>query len=207
MLGKIKKRAAQLGMFGVSKCIFKKIHFSILSSIFKFDKWHATAPYECRPYKSQVVDIGNSLNVQRVVEIGCGLGEIVARISVDERFGIDADPRVIQAARFLFKDKVLFSTASLEDAIYCLPNAPINDGLLLMINWIHNVKWEDLHNVVSELIKKQSIKYILVDGILPTMSGYQFQFSEKNFRQWGTIEKTFRAKDNVRNFYLIRVTK
>jgi hypothetical protein len=78
---------------------------------------------------------------------------------------------------------------------------------LLMINWIHNVKWEDLHNVVSELIKKQSIKYILVDGILPNMSGYQFQFSEKNFRQWGTIEKTFRAKDNVRNFYLIRVTK
>ena len=41
----------------------------------------------CRPYKREVVDIVNSLRPNSVVEVGCGLGEIVGRACARERFG------------------------------------------------------------------------------------------------------------------------
>src|SRR4051812_17445146 len=86
---------------GKVRCKADRAWLSCVGRMFELDPWHANAPYSCRPYKKSVVDLVNSLKPERVVEIGCGLGEILVRIQARHRFGLDTDADVIRAARFL----------------------------------------------------------------------------------------------------------
>src|SRR5882724_2411371 len=60
------------------RCLFERAWLRTIRRVFRFDEWHANAPYACRPYKKSVVDLANSLRPNTVVEVGCGLGEILS---------------------------------------------------------------------------------------------------------------------------------
>jgi SAM-dependent methyltransferase len=149
-------------LLGVLRCRLDRAWLSGLRRVFHFDAWHASAPYSCRPYKAEVVALANSLKPASVVEVGCGLGDILSRVSARARYGFDADARVIRAARFLHPRGVhwihgeaagVARALLLEGSIDCM----------IMVNWIHNLSAEELAGVVLPLLPR--IRYLIVDAI------------------------------------------
>lgn len=130
--------------------------------MFGFDSWHADAPYACRPYKRRVVELANSLRPHTVVEVGCGLGDIVSRVKAQLRYGLDLDTRVIKAARFLHPGGVDWITGTAPELDERMSSFNFID-CLIMVNWIHNVSTEDLAARLLPLLTKT--RYLILDSV------------------------------------------
>lgn len=135
-----------------------------LCCVFHFDAWHAGAPYSCRAYKSQVVALANSVSPGIVVEIGCGLGDILSRIDADERIGADIDAGVIRAARVLHPFGATWIHGDASAAVRFLPEGKTVDCLIL-VNWIHGLSAEVLGDMLAPLLRRTG--YLIVDAINP----------------------------------------
>jgi trans-aconitate methyltransferase len=144
-----------------------------LQLVFNFDAWHANAPYTCRPYKRKVVELVNSLSPDTAVEVGCGLGEILSRVTASERFGFDQDGAVIRAARFLHWGDVHWIHADLAAVALSLPEGRRID-CLIMVNWIHNLSPEQLGASLLPLLPR--IGWLILDAIdRDGPASYQFK--------------------------------
>ena len=89
---------------GLAWCILCKPQSFILNFIriiFKFDRWHSDNGFYCRPYKKHVADFVSSLNPMCVVEVGCGLGDIISSIRCRNHIGIELDSIAINAAKLI----------------------------------------------------------------------------------------------------------
>jgi SAM-dependent methyltransferase len=144
------------------RCRVARLWLGVLQRVFQFDAWHSNSPYSCRPYKRVVVGIVNSLQPKSVVEVGCGLGEILSRTSARERFGFDSDPAVIRAARFLHPRGTRWVAADASDVRELLPREHDID-CLVMINWIHSLRPDQLAECVLPLLAR--VRYVLLDAI------------------------------------------
>ena len=69
------------------------------------------------------MDLVNALTPERVVEVGCGLGDILSRIEARDRFGLDEDANVIRAARFLHGGRYIGSRVSWRTSSACCRQA------------------------------------------------------------------------------------
>lgn len=188
-----------------ARCWLDRRALGILQSVFHFDTWHAAAPYSCRPYKKAVVGLIDSVHPRRVVEVGCGLGDIVSRVTAPERYGIDTDARVIRAARFLHPRGVRWihgdCTAvgrdiSLSQDIDCL----------VMVNWIHNLSPEELAKLVGPLLPK--LRYLVLDAIDPQgPASYRFKHDFGFLADRTRRISTVRAVNEPRSFLLLQVIR
>jgi len=144
------------------RCRCERLWLRGLRLVFRFDAWHASAPYSCRPYKSKVVELVNALAPATAVEVGCGLGEILSRVTASERFGFDTDRAVIRAARFLHGDQVHWIHADFAAVALSLPQQRRID-CLIMVNWIHNISPEQLWACLLPLLPR--LRWLIVDAI------------------------------------------
>jgi hypothetical protein len=92
-----------------------------------------------------------------VVELGCGLGDILSRIEAPIRVGYDIDSGVIRAARFLHGRHVTFVEG---DAASFREERP---DVLILVNWLHNVSPADLRELLLPLAAKS--RYLIVDAM------------------------------------------
>ena len=171
-LKKITAKYNLLGFWGICKCLFTNIFLNILWLVFHFERWHVSSSFACRTYKKVTVDAINKVNPETVVELGCGLGEIIGRIKSRRRIGIDIDERVLSAAKFLYGRNVEFQKGSFEEI------SRINEDyidVLVMCNWIHNIDPKSLRMEIEKLLKKKKIKYIIVDSIEVNIEGYKYK--------------------------------
>jgi SAM-dependent methyltransferase len=156
------KRARRAGLWSTLRCRRDRIGLHVLRLIFGFDTWHASAPFSCRPYKEIVVGLANALQPSIVVEIGCGLGDIISRVTAIERFGIDADSRVIRAARFLHPGRGHW----IHGDEYCIQGV-VSPGrtidCLIMVNWIHTLSPERLSDLLLPVLPRT--RYLILDAI------------------------------------------
>lgn len=154
-------RPYDAGLWAAIRCRWARLWLRALRMFFGFDAWHAAAPYCCRAYKRTVVELANALHPERVVEVGCGLGDIVSRITAAQRVGIDCDGRVIRAARFLHPGGrwIQGDTAALsrlfppEHRIDCL----------IMVNWIHALSPQELGAALMPVLPH--VRYLILDAI------------------------------------------
>ena len=130
-------------------CYANRIFYMIFQKIFKFGKWHANAPFYCRPYKKKVVDIINDLKPVTIIEIGCGLGEIISRVNARNKYGIDIDANAIKFGALLARN-VTFINGSF-DAIYKIPEKHID--VLVLINWTHGLEPAFIKKEIYNLLK------------------------------------------------------
>lgn len=144
------------------RCRFDRVGLGALRLLFRFDRWHVSAPYSCRPYKELVVELANELQPSIAVEVGCGLGDIISRVNAVDRFGFDADARVIRAARFLHRDRGFWIHDDGTSIQRVVPPARIID-CLIMVNWIHNLSPERLSEFLLPLLPR--IRYLILDAI------------------------------------------
>ena len=135
-LGKYAELVARLIKVYIKKCL--RI---MLKVAFKFEWWH-TSPIENRDYANAIIKRVSDHEPKNIVlEIGCGLGDIISALDFKNRFFFDISENVLEAARFLkffrnFNSKSndffqifdLFSN-SIDESIQC--------DVVIMVNWIH----------------------------------------------------------------------
>jgi hypothetical protein len=197
--------ALRVGVWGKFRCRADRLGLEALRLLFGFDPWHASAPYSCRPYKALVVEMANSLEPSIVVEVGCGLGEIISRVNAVERFGIDSDVRVIRAARFLHRGRGFW----IHDDASCIQRIvppELSIDCLIMVNWIHNLNPERLSKLLLPLLPRT--RYLILDAIDadgPNSYLYKHDFS---FLELVTSRlSASRVRGEPRSFVLFEVLK
>jgi SAM-dependent methyltransferase len=194
----------ELGPKNFFICLVKKLYYSQLRNKFKFHPWHSSAPFECRSYKQIIVDIANDLNVNVVVEVGCGLGEIVSRVKSNKRYGIDVEKEVISAANHLYSHKVKFLVGSFEKILE-IEDSKVD--LLICVNWIHGLEPQSLTNSIMNLIDKNKVHYLLFDRIRKEQANYKFKHDFEAY--FGNVTKKISSfqsgKEGVRTLELFEV--
>lgn len=160
-----------------------------------FDKWHIGNNIYNRPYKLQLAKILSELNLDSIIEVGCGFGEILVHTKAQNKIGYDIDDKIINAAKELYKE-VEFKVGGLddieEDSFDCL----------LLFNWIHNISKEELENSIFKYNGK--IKYLVLDQIKQGTKGYlyyhTFEYLKSNF----TLIDTISVEKDVRNILIYK---
>ena len=188
-------------------CLIAKLYYSILWRRYKFDYWHASASWYCRPYKKQVVELASSVSPEAVMEIGCGLGDIISRIKAQKRFAFDIDAHVIDAAKklrsdIIFENVSLFDTQKLIDIVD--PTQQVD--LLLMVNWPHNVSFDDIFSCVNKIKLNLGLRYLIIDEIKQGNIGFKYNHSSEFLLKLGTITRTVEAVDGFRLLHLIDIS-
>ena len=147
--------------------------FGVLRLFFRFERWHLS-PLESRPYARDIVDHINSENLTfRVVEVGCGLGEIISATKANFRTGLDTSDRVISAAKFLhFHKQIDFKIGTFED----IEGHEID--YLILVNFTHSISPSKLKISLNKVSELNFVKHLIVDEV--TLEGYQFHHNFDN---------------------------
>ncbi len=144
----------------------------LLQFLFRFDRWHiygSSKPEYVKIVANLVNDLGDNLSV---VEVGCGLGNIISKIKSTRKVGLDLDNKVIRAAKltqgFKFKAfKVLFKQGSFSEALKLSPD------VLIAVNFIHNIPIENLLAELTPFTDEDAL--VVIDAI----ESYKFYHSEQ----------------------------
>jgi len=147
---------------GLRWCLFCKIYSYILKglkNLYGFDQWHADNPITCRPYKLYIANLLNGFNPKVVVEVGCGLGDIICATTAKKRYGLDPDQGAIGAAKLLhpFSD-VRWLRGDLSNLNFVGED---NIDILVAVGWVHLVSPDYLKACI--LPHGHRIKYIILD--------------------------------------------
>jgi hypothetical protein len=149
--------------------------------------------------------MANALHPKNTIEVGCGLGEIVSRIEGRRRLGFDVDDAVIAAACHLYGPASEFFVAGIADfeAIACASLGAAD--LLIMVNWPHGLAWDKFSAHVLKIVRMLSVQHVLMDTILPEISGYAYHHTIEDLRTLGEVVLTRLASDQVRQLHVIRI--
>ena len=170
-----------------------------LMRIFKFDAWHVST-IASRPYCVDLAKIiNNNISINHtVVEVGCGLGEMLASINCMHRYGIDTSTEVLKAAKL----KYLFRRIEfIEGSFDSVQNMEID--YLIAVNFLHDFSPEQVQKWIVKFLSKNNVKNIILDelsddnyfclhnwdSILP--KEYKLNFIIDNDYTYGRIIKIF----------------
>jgi SAM-dependent methyltransferase len=181
----------------VLKCIYTRIKYKIILARYNVSLWHITGNYYCRPYKRQVINIIDSLSVNNVIEIGCGLGEIISRINCSGvKVGLDQDKDIIKAGSFLNKNVIFIRDISE------LEEVETSFDFMILINCISALS----HAQLLELIRKVEAigpEKILVDIVKKECTGFSFYHDIADFSNKYEVVNEIECIDHVRSIYLL----
>jgi hypothetical protein len=143
----------------------------LLYYIFKFDKWHI-APLNFKPYVSDVILFLNQKNKKEsVVEIGCGLGDMLRNLNFKNKIGFDISENVIRAASFL---NIFYPEANFSKFDFLSDKLTGKHDVIILINWIHDIEPEYLRSKIEYYIlhNLEIGGCVILDTLLE--SGYTF---------------------------------
>lgn len=138
----------------------RKMLIYILQRIYKFNDWHLSLLDE-RPYALEVVrECSKLYNTGGVcvVEIGCGIGEIIGHIHAPNslRYGYDINEANIKAGRIMNRN-VCFRLGTFGDVdigkIDCL----------IMVDFTFIIEPQKLAYDMKELLSRNDVKRIVID--------------------------------------------
>lgn len=189
----------RLGLLPSARLGMERVFLRVLRHIFKFHPWHAEATKSARAYRQTAARIVDSLNPDTVVEIGSGLGYILAGISAPHRFGFDVDMGAVRAARFLHGRGISFTHGSFSSI-----GLPAMD-VLILINWIHEVSPQALEVSLKPLLPRT--RFLLVDAIDPEGDrSYRFKHDFSFLDSCARKLSVTRPPGEGRSFHLYEVT-
>jgi len=182
-------------MLTLLKKYSSKIFLELIRYKYGFDKWHSLSPINTRPYRLMIASYVNNLNINSVVEIGCGLGLNLKYLSNAECYGFDRCEKVIRAAKFLNKSHISFFVGSFSDV-------KINSyDLLLAINFLSEFKSKEVKSFFNDL--EYSPRYILVDSVWESScSSTRFRHDFNQILPNYKLVDSFTIKNEKRSFLL-----
>jgi SAM-dependent methyltransferase len=119
--------------------IVRHLDRHLLHWAYGFDRWHLGHSGEA--YAHRIVEFLNgwpAADRGAVVEIGCGLGDILRGLRFETRLGLDRDPRVLAAARVL---AVARGHVGLAFGVLEFPETLLRGryNAIVLVNWIHEI--------------------------------------------------------------------
>ncbi len=200
MLNKLNRILKRLIDIKFYRCLFDKQKLIILQKIYQFDKWHASAPYNCRPYKKILVDEINKLNIDSIaVEIGGGLGDIISKIKTKKKYLVDLDNKLEKIIYILHKN-IIFINGSFNE----VKNIPEkNIDILILVNWIHELDKDIILNGIYKIKKIKKIKYLILDEINNNIQGYKYKHRFTKIDDFETI-KIIDDPEKIRKFRILK---
>lgn len=188
----------------IGTCLLCKALFALLQRIYRFDPWHASAPYPCREYKIQTAALANSLKPKVAVDIGCGFGEVLAHIDSDKRLGIDRDPVILRAARLLNGAKVSFRHAFVDD-VAALKRAvgDLEVDVVMMVNWHHGTPLPELIETIRGVSDSTGYRYLILDTIRPGVFEDAICHSRDDLQRLGPLLRTVSGGDGIRDLHVL----
>ena len=195
---------------GLRYCIAcKGVSFLIhqLEKILSVNSWHSSNIYSCRPYKPHVVGLVSKLNPQVIVEVGCGLGDILSNIRAHSKYGIDPDGSVIRLGKILHPfSGVKWMKGDLTDLV----KVPGRIDTLILIGMLHYISPEFLEKTLTPHLSR--IHYLVLDqfnevyapkwGINCPPFEHDFTFLQKYTE---CISVTIPEGDSVRRYFVYKV--
>ena len=153
----------------ILKVIISRIYLRILSKDLNVPDWHINATYFARKYKSKVIKIYQifSKDIDQVIEIGCGTGDLISRIDNSNKLGIDVDKNVLHLCKKLNPNlkticlDVMDEFDVLNNHI-CKPN---NNStiFIIMVNWLHIYPIYQANALIKNLLSLNQNIILLVD--------------------------------------------
>jgi len=183
-------------------CFFSRVKLFLYWTLYRFDFWHVMSSYDCKPYKQQVVGILNQYDIKSVVEIGCGLGDIVSRVSAPSKFGIDREVSAVAVAKKIDQSTryIVASLDQVEDSLNYVDQV----DCFMLINFTHNIETDLLVKELKHLLTRFRPRYIFVDIIKHDFRGYRYHHKVMDFNKLQPSSiNSFDSVDRVRSFLLL----
>ncbi|MEE9321560.1 MAG: class I SAM-dependent methyltransferase [Granulosicoccus sp.] len=198
-------RVWQIGIFGSMLALYERRRNKALCQQYGFDSWHVGATFHARPYKKQAVRIANSLNPKTVVEIGCGLGDVIGRINASQNIGIDYDANVLNAASQLNKHCRFVEGSIYEIGAVLHRVNPGSIDILVMVNFLHSFTNEVLVDAMKSISDICRPAYLLVDMIYTSDLKFRNRHTLATFEYFGSIEDIIDCADGARKLVLVKL--
>lgn len=166
-------KLAEVGFANCMKGTFRRGYYRRLQKKYQFESWHLS-PYELREYAQKTAEYVSSKQADLVVDIGCGLGEIIRHIQAKRRIGIDIQQEVVLAAKFLDKTKEIeFRKGSGSE----LGSHQVID-YLITLGFMHGSNEDVWRPIYHKMIQENQIKHIIVDTLPAREDSYLLDFSK-----------------------------
>ena len=125
------------------------------------------------------------------------MGDILNKINVKNRIGIDIDQNVIECA-LLLRPNLNFYLGDLNDVDKYIKK---KNMVMVAINWTHNINFKDLIRNFSKIIDEHSQNcYIVVDIVKPNITNYKYKHSIHDYEKYFKICSSLNSVDGVRSF-------
>mgnify|MGYP003971213251 CR=1 FL=1 len=136
----------------------------ILYKVFNFDRWHAQTVVG-NHYVRLIIKTVNSSKATNVVEIGCGLGEIILNVDSKNKLCLDQSQEVLNAASFISKLK--FKNAVFKKFDFTNDSLKDKHDVIIMVNWPHVINEKILKDKFSILFNKNlnNSGFIIIDTV------------------------------------------
>lgn len=175
---RILKKFFEVGFVNFCIGCIRRIEYVILCRKYGFDRWHVQ-PYELRKYAIETGGYISGYRPQLVVDIGCGLGDLLRHIKLSETgagFGYDVSEKAIKAAKKLSKSKMLnFYVGSFDEV-----NFDKRIDYLSALGFMHGCSEEYWKPQFEKLLGRNEVYHVVVD-VFPEkneIGQYQLDFSQ-----------------------------
>lgn len=129
----------------------KRLYRQLLCSLLGIERWHSGGE-DRHPYRNEILSRLSAHTPSALLDIGCGLGDIVCQVSSSRRLGCDMSQRVLSAARLSHPWQwmvhgVRFRKMCLGDPVQGRFDA------VICVNFIHNIAPADLRMHLHALVQ------------------------------------------------------
>ena len=153
--------------FKLTKIIFSRIFLRILSLGLNVPKWHLNATFESRDYKRKVIKISNIYKTNFVIEIGCGIGEILGRLNASQKYGFDINKDTLILCKRLNKNiKTIHNDIMTNNQkIFEIINSSEKEEtiLIIMVNWLHEYSEIKVKDMMESILSIKRNIIIIAD--------------------------------------------
>ena len=190
------------------RCFIQRFFYKIKYINIEIYDWHLKGTFYCRKYKILALRIVEDLNPNIFIDIGCGLGEILSKVSldVDLKLGFDNDKR-LSAAHNLTKN-LNFRFFRNQDSLFAYAkNINIKKDKLIVVsalNFMQNVSPEELKGILEEYFENLGEFILLIDSIYSKENLYKYNHHNFLFNHKGLI-RYYHKIDNLRSLYCIKI--
>ena len=150
-----------------------------LVKVMRLSEWQDTALVDKKYACCTLAMVNELLKKEKyqngsIVEVGCGLGDIIGNIDTNyiKKIGLDINNRIVIASRILYLNKKNnhfihggFERIRLFDNIH----------ILIMVNVLHIIHPNDVKEGLRCVLSSQGIDYIIMDEIRGDISHYQYE--------------------------------
>jgi SAM-dependent methyltransferase len=144
---------------------------------FRFDSWH-TSPLDNRKYAIDIISkLNRRVSRESLIEIGCGLGDILRKTHYDRKYFYDISPEVLGAAAFLQKFSKITSINSFKtfNLLTDTVEKDLKFDALVLVNWIHGFESKTLKYRLNKIVNNNlNEKGLIVFDIIENNPIYKF---------------------------------